>query len=235
MKGVVLLSGGLDSTTMLKIVQEQNYEVYALTFDYGQRHAIEIEAAKRVAQMCNVSHHKIIRLNMNEIGGSSLTDSQLEVTKNGKVGTYDVNKENIPLSYVPARNTIFLSYALGYAEVIKASRIFIGINAIDYSGYPDCRPEYLEQFNKLAKLATATGVKNELIIQIEAPLLHMSKAQIISEGMRLGVDYSQTISCYDPSPEGSACGKCDACTLRLEGFSQNNLKDTTQYSAESVI
>jgi 7-cyano-7-deazaguanine synthase len=228
MKAIVLLSGGLDSTTMLRIVQEMNYEVHAITFSYGQRHSVEIDAAKRVAQKHGVQNHRIVNIDL--FGGSALTDNSIELNKSGKINAYNPDKENIPLSYVPARNTIFLSYALGLAEVIGAQKIFIGINAIDYSGYPDCRLEYLKKFNELAKLATAVGVKNELEIQVEAPLMNLSKAQIIANGIRLGVDYGDTISCYDPDEDGVACGKCDACTLRLEGFAANNMNDSARYT-----
>ena len=230
MKAIVLLSGGLDSTTMLRIVQEMKYEVHAITFSYGQRHSVEIDAAKKVAQKYGIQNHRIVNIDL--FGGSALTDNSLELNKSGKINAYDPEKENIPLSYVPARNTIFLSYALGFAEVIGAQKIFIGINAIDYSGYPDCRPEYLKKFNELAKLATAVGVKNELEIQVEAPLMNLSKAQIIATGMKLGVDYGDTISCYDPDKNGVACGKCDACTLRLEGFAANDMNDSARYTVE---
>lgn len=229
MKTIVLLSGGLDSTTILRIGQDKGYEVYPLTFNYGQKHLIEIEAAKTICKKYGIMNHCVANIDIKAIGGSALTDDALHIKKDGKVLKYDPAKENIPLSYVPARNTIFLSYALGYAEVIGASKIFIGINAIDYSGYPDCRPEYLQKFNELAKLATATAVKGEMTIQVEAPLLHMTKAEIIAEGLRLGVDYSDTLSCYDPDKNGSACGKCDACLLRLNGFKANGIKDSAQY------
>ena len=229
MKAIVLLSGGLDSTTMVRIAQDKGYEVYALTFNYGQKHSIEIEAAKTICKKHGIQNHCIANIDIKAIGGSALTDDKLEVNKNGQVLQYDPTKENIPLSYVPARNTIFLSYALGYAEVIGASKILIGVNVIDYSGYPDCRPEYLKKFNELAKIATAAAVKGELAIEVEAPLLHMTKAEIIAEGTRLGVDYTDTLSCYDPDKNGSACGKCDACLLRLNGFKANGMKDSAQY------
>lgn len=229
MKAVVLLSGGLDSTTMIRIAQEKGYEIYALTFNYGQKHSFEIEAAKTICKKYGIIHHSIANIDIKAIGGSALTDDTLQVKKDGNVPKYDPSQENIPLSYVPARNTIFLSYALGFAEVIGASKIFIGINAIDYSGYPDCRPEYLERFNDLARIATAAGVKGELTIEVEAPLLHMTKAEIIAEGTRLGVDYRDTVSCYDPDKNGSACGKCDACLLRLNGFKANGMRDSAQY------
>ncbi len=229
MKSIVLLSGGLDSTTMVRIAQDKGYEVYALTFNYGQKHSIEIESAKTICKKYGIKNHCIANIDIKAIGGSALTDDKLQVNKGRQVLQYDPTKENIPLSYVPARNTIFLSYALGYAEVIGASKILIGVNAIDYSGYPDCRPEYLQKFNELAKIATAAAVKGELAIEIEAPLLNMNKAEIIAEGTRLGVDYSATLSCYDPDRNGSACGKCDACLLRLNGFKANGMKDSAQY------
>jgi 7-cyano-7-deazaguanine synthase len=223
MRAIVLLSGGLDSTTILRIAQEKGYEIYALTFNYGQKHLTEIEAAKAICEKYGVKNHCIANIDMKAIGGSALTDDALSIKKDCSVS------QEIPLTYVPARNTIFLSYALGYAEVVKASKIFIGINAIDYSGYPDCRPEYLEKFNALAKIATAVGVKDELCIEVEAPLIKMSKADIIKEGLKLGIDYRYTISCYDVSEEGIACGKCDACTLRLQGFKNNKIQDPIKY------
>lgn len=227
MKAIVLLSGGLDSTTIMRIAQDKGYEIYPLTFDYGQKHSVEIEAAKTICRKYGILNHTIAKFD--PIGGSALTDNKLHLKKDGIVPQYDSAKENIPLSYVPARNTIFLSYALGYAEVVGASKIFIGINAVDYSGYPDCRPEYLQKFNELAKIATAKGVKDELIIEVEAPLLHMTKAKIIAEGIRLGVEYGDTISCYDPNKYGAACGQCDACILRLNGFRANDMRDSAQY------
>lgn len=223
MRAVVLLSGGLDSTTTLRIAQEKCYEIYALTFNYGQKHLIEIAAAKAICEKYSVANHHVANIDLSGMGGSALTDETLAVKKDS------FSSKEIPLTYVPARNTIFLSYALGYAEVLKASKIFIGINSLDYSGYPDCRPEYLKKFNELAKVATAVGVKGELSIEVEAPLLHMSKAEIITEGLRLGINYKDTISCYDPSETGIACGKCDACILRLEGFRNNNLQDPAKY------
>ena len=229
MKVIVLLSGGLDSTTIMRIAQDKGYEIYALTFDYGQKHAVEIEAAKTICKKYGIMNHTIAKIDIKAIGGSALTDETLQIRKDGLILKHDPSEENIPLSYVPARNTIFLSYALGYAEVIGASKIFIGVNAVDYSGYPDCRPEYIEKFNELAKIATAKGVKSELCINIEAPLLHMSKAAIIAEGQRLGIEYGDTISCYDPDKTGAACGHCDACILRLNGFKANYMKDSSRY------
>ena len=229
MKAVVLLSGGLDSTTMLKMVQSQGYIVTALTFEYGQRHHVEVVAAREIAQRYGIIDHRIAQIDLRVFGGSALTDNSIPLNKNTSKSSCDTNFENIPTSYVPARNTIFLSYAIGLAEVIMASKVFIGINAIDYSGYPDCRPEYLKSFNDMSKLATAVGIKNELQIEVVAPLLYLSKAEIIKIGMQLKIDYSQTISCYDPTPLKAACGKCDACILRLAGFAMNNLKDNAVY------
>jgi 7-cyano-7-deazaguanine synthase len=229
MKVIILLSGGLDSTTMVRIAQEKGYEIYALTFDYGQKHSVEIEAAKKVCRKYGILKHTIAMIDIKAIRGSALTDNALQVKKNGEVHQYDPAKENIPLTYVPARNTIFLSYALGYAEVVGASKILIGINAIDYSGYPDCRPEYLKKFNEMARIATAVGVKNAGTIEVEAPLLNMTKAEIIAEGIRLGVEYRDTVSCYDPDKNGAACGQCDACILRLNGFKVNDMRDSAQY------
>ncbi len=229
MKAVVLFSGGLDSTTMLRMVQELGYEVHAMTFSYGQRHSSEITAAKNIAKKYGIKDHRIINIDLKVFGGSALTDDTIKLNKNGLSDVYDPHKENIPLSYVPARNTIFLSYALGFAEVIKAQKIFIGANAIDYSGYPDCRPQYFEAFNKMAIIATAVGVKNELVIQVETPLLFLKKSEIIATGLSLGIDYSDTVSCYDADADGVACGVCDACFLRLEGFAANNTKDNAKY------
>ncbi len=230
-RAVVLLSGGLDSTTILKLAQNQEYEIYALTFMYGQRHSMEVDAATKIAKKCSVKKHKIAEIDLKIFGGSSLTDSSITVPKNSetKTITYSHEVDNIPNTYVPARNTIFLSYALGYAETIKAEAIFIGINALDYSGYPDCRPEYLEKFNELAKIATAVGISGEVIVQIKAPLLHLSKQEIIKLGIENGVNYSDTTSCYDPSEDGKACGLCDACILRKQGFAMNEMIDPIEY------
>jgi 7-cyano-7-deazaguanine synthase len=229
MKAIVLLSGGLDSTTMLRMVQELGYEIYAITFSYGQRHSSEIIAAKNIVKKYGIKDHRIIDIDLRVFGGSALTDETINLNTNGVVDAYDPAKENIPLSYVPARNTIFLSYALGFAEVIKAQKIFIGANAIDYSGYPDCRPQYFESFNRMAMIATASAVTNELVIQVETPLLFLKKSEIIANGLRLGVDYSDTISCYDAGDDGVACGVCDACFLRLAGFAENNIEDNAKY------
>ena len=224
-KAVVLSSGGLDSTTVMAIAKHDGYLIYSLSFSYGQRHKIELEAAKKVADKIGVEKHLVINLDLNKIGRSALTDS-IDVPKNRD------DKEisaNIPVTYVPARNTIFLSYALAWAEVIGSSDIFIGVNAIDYSGYPDCRPEYIEAFEKMANLATKAGVEGLTRIKINTPLLNMSKAQIIKNGIELGVDYSLTHSCYDPNPEGVACGRCDSCILRKKGFKEAGLKDPIKH------
>lgn len=219
-KAVVLLSGGLDSATTLAIAQQAGFDCYALSFDYGQRHRCELTAAGRVAEQAGVSAHKTITLNLNEIGGSALTDSSISVPKTAS--------EGIPVTYVPARNTVFLSLALGWAEVLGANDIFIGVNAVDYSGYPDCRPEFIEAFQRVANLATRAGVQGQKM-SINTPLIHLTKSQIIQRGSSLGVDYSLTISCYDPDKSGKACGDCDSCRLRREGFQQAGLPDPTKY------
>ncbi len=220
-KAVILLSGGLDSTTCLAIAKSENFDCYALSFDYGQRHKIELTAANQIAQESGVIEHKIIRCNLNELGGSALTDTRLTVPQ-------DQLGSTIPITYVPARNTIFLSFALAYAETLSAFDIFIGANAIDYSNYPDCRPEYLEAFQHLADLATKAGVEG-CSFEIHAPLLRLSKAEIIQRGRTLGVDYSKTLSCYALNPKGEACGHCDSCLLRIKGFSEAGVSDPTQY------
>jgi 7-cyano-7-deazaguanine synthase len=219
-KAVVLVSGGLDSATVLAMAQAQGYACYALSFDYGQRHRCELEAAKTVAAAAGVVEHKIIRLDLSAIGGSALTDTTIAVPTRPSQG--------IPVTYVPARNTVFLALALGWAEVLGAESIFIGVNAVDYSGYPDCRPEYIDAFQHLANLATRTGVEGGRIT-IRAPLIQMSKAEIIQAGSRLGVDYAQTVSCYNPDDMGRACGLCDACRLRAAGFHAAGVPDPTRY------
>ncbi|KDN94897.1 7-cyano-7-deazaguanine synthase QueC [Hydrogenovibrio marinus] len=221
-RAVVLLSGGLDSTTVLAIAQSQGYECHALSFDYGQRHQVELQAAARIAEACQVASHRVMQMNMNAIGGSALTDNNIDVPTGG------VEENTIPVTYVPARNTIFLSYALGLAEVIDADTIFIGVNAVDYSGYPDCRPEYIEAFEKMANLATKKGVEGHKI-HIETPLISMTKAEIIQTGASLGVDYGLTVSCYQANDKGEACGVCDSCRLRKQGFSDAGVADPTQY------
>lgn len=224
-KSVVLSSGGLDSTTVMAIAKNEGYALYSLSFLYGQRHKIELEAAKKVAEIIGVEKHLVINLDLNKIGGSALTDS-IDVPKNRNE---EAISADIPVTYVPARNTIFLSYALAWAEVIGSSDIFIGVNAIDYSGYPDCRPEYIEAFEKMANLATKAGVEGLIRIKINTPLLNMSKAQIIKKGIELGVDYSLTHSCYDPNSDGFACGRCDSCILRKKGFKEAGVKDPTKH------
>jgi 7-cyano-7-deazaguanine synthase len=218
-KAVLLLSGGLDSATTLALAREQGFEVYALSFRYGQRHAVELHAAARVADVLGAKEHKIADIDLRLFGGSALT-ADIAVPKDR---THDEISTGIPITYVPARNTIFLSFALAWAEVLKAYDIFIGVNALDYSGYPDCRPEFIEAFERTANLATAYGVEAKQHIQIHTPIIHLTKAQIIREGLRLGVDYAMTISCYDPTPEGKPCGQCDSCQLRAKGFSENGM------------
>lgn len=222
-KAVLLLSGGLDSTTVLAMAQAQGYDVHALSFDYGQRHSIELDVAKRVAAQFGVTQHKIATIDLRLFGGSALTDD-IDVPKDR-----DLADTSVPITYVPARNTIFLSFALAWAEVLRAYDIFIGVNVMDYSGYPDCRPEFVSKFEELANLATAYGVEGGERIRIHSPLLNMTKADIIKKGLELGVDYSKTLSCYDPSPAGEACGKCDACQLRQKGFQENGMEDPGRY------
>lgn len=224
-RAVVLLSGGLDSTTTLAIAGEQCKEIYALTFRYGQRHEFEIEAAQRIARGFSVAQHVIANIDLRAFGGSALT-SDIDVPKGRSI---DNMSEGIPITYVPARNTIFLSFALAWAEVLDAGDIFIGVNALDYSGYPDCRPEYIEAYQKMANLATKAGVEGRHQLKIHTPLINLSKAQIIKRGLELGVDYSLTSSCYDPSPQGVACGQCDSCQLRLKGFAENGIPDPIRY------
>lgn len=225
-KAVVLVSGGLDSATALAIAKNQGFDVYALSFRYGQRHAVELEAAKKVAAEAGVSDHVIASIDLRQFGGSALTQ-EIEVPKGRAASEMGVG---IPVTYVPARNTIFLSFALAWAEVLKASDIFIGVNALDYSGYPDCRPEYIEAYTRMANLATKAGVTGETRLTIHTPLIHMTKAEIIRQGTALKVDYGLTHSCYDPTPEGHACGECDSCLLRLKGFSEAGLKDPVVYA-----
>ena len=225
---VVLLSGGLDSTTVLAIAQSENFDVHALSFRYGQRHSLEIEAAKRIARNAGVRNHQIVDIDLRAFGGSALT-ADIAVPKDRDLDSHSAASE-IPVTYVPARNTIFLSYALALAEVIESSTIFIGVNALDYSGYPDCRPEYIEAFERMANLATRAGVEGRTRLSIRAPLISLTKAAIIALGTSLGVDYSLTTSCYDPTAAGEACGRCDACQLRLKGFSEAGLEDPIPYA-----
>jgi 7-cyano-7-deazaguanine synthase len=221
---VVLLSGGLDSSTVLAIAQAEGYVVHALSFRYGQRHDVELQAAQRIAQAAGVARHVIADIDLRVFGGSALT-SDIEVPKGRDA---DAMGDDIPVTYVPARNTVFLSFALAYAEVLPADDVFIGVNALDYSGYPDCRPEYIEAFEAMANLATRRGVEGHRL-RIHTPLMTMTKAEIVQRGIEFGVDYSHTISCYDPAPDGAACGSCDACTLRLNGFATNGLTDPAPY------
>jgi 7-cyano-7-deazaguanine synthase len=225
LKAVVLLSGGIDSATTLAIAQNRGFDIYALSFSYGQRHAVELEAAGRIAKRSNVIRHLILDIDLRKIGGSALT-ADINVPKNRSAKEL---KKKIPVTYVPARNTIFLSYALAWAEVVGANDIFIGVNVLDYSGYPDCRPEYIEAYEKMANLATKTGVEGKQKLKIHTPLIKMSKAQIIQKGVELDVDYSLTHSCYDPADSGEACGACDSCLLRLKGFTEAGLKDPVKY------
>ncbi|GAB3321355.1 7-cyano-7-deazaguanine synthase [Haliea atlantica] len=219
-RAVVLVSGGLDSTTVLAMARARGYACYTLSFDYGQRHRAELAAAERVSRAQGDVEHKVVSLNLDSIGGSALTDPDIAVPEEAT--------EGIPVTYVPARNTVFLSIALGWAEVLGAEAIFIGVNAVDYSGYPDCRPAFVAAFETLANLATRVGVEGGKL-RVEAPLMHMSKGEIIREGLQLGVDYSLTVSCYQATDAGLACGRCDACRLRREGFLAAGVNDPTRY------
>jgi len=224
-KAVVLSSGGIDSTTAMAIAKHEGFKIYSLSFFYGQRHAFELDAAQKVANAIGVTEHLVINIDLKQIGGSSLTDD-IDVPKDRD--EQEMVRE-IPVTYVPARNTIFLSFALAWAEVLKSSDIFIGVNAIDYSGYPDCRSEYIDAFERMANLATKAGVEGITKIRIRTPLIRLTKAQIIQKGIELGVDYALTHSCYDPSPQGLACGKCDSCFLRRKGFKEAGVTDPTRY------
>ena len=224
-KAVVLLSGGLDSTTVLAIAKAEGHDVYALSFAYGQRHSWELECARVVARAGGANEHRIASIDLRAFGGSALT-ADIDVPK-GR--TPEEMSSGIPITYVPARNTIFLSYALAWAEVLGSSDIFIGVNALDYSGYPDCRPEFIAAFERMANLATKAGVEGRQALTIHAPLISLTKAEIIRKGLELGVDYSLTSSCYDPSPTGQPCGSCDSCVLRQKGFRENGLVDPLQY------
>ncbi len=229
-KAIILLSGGLDSTTVLAMAKAEGFEVYALSVFYGQRHEIELEPAKKIAESFNVKEHKIAKVDLRIFGGSALTDEGISVPKDQQ--TEDKSNSNIPITYVPARNTIFLSCALAYAEVIGAFDIVIGVNAIDYSNYPDCRDEFIKSFEKMANLACAASTENKGHFKIHAPLVHMTKKEIIEKGLKLGVDYSKTHSCYDPTMENGeiyACGHCDSCKLRMEGFRAAGRVDPIKY------
>lgn len=227
---VILLSGGLDSTTTLAIAKAEGFAPYAMTFRYGQRHAAEIAAAQRVARAMGVAAHVIVDIDLRLFGGSALT-AEIPVPKDRAA---DEIGDGIPITYVPARNTIFLSFALAWAEVIGASDIFIGVTAIDYSGYPDCRPEYIAAYERMANLATKAGVEGRQRLTIHTPLIELSKAQIIQRGLALGVDYAATLSCYDPTPSGEACGACDACLLRQRGFASLGWEDPARYAARDT-
>ncbi len=230
-RAVVLLSGGLDSTTVLATAQRDGFALNALTFSYGQRHSSEISAAKRIAASYGVERHQVVDIDLTVFGGSALT-GDIAVPKDRDLAA-DRESEEIPATYVPARNTIFLSYALAFAEVIGSTDIFVGVNALDYSGYPDCRPEYIAAFEEMANLATRAGVEGTQRLRVHTPLISLTKAEIIALGTELGVDYSLTTSCYDPSAEGLACGRCDACQLRLKGFAEAGIDDPIQYVTPS--
>ncbi|GAB6070044.1 7-cyano-7-deazaguanine synthase QueC [Thiomicrorhabdus hydrogeniphila] len=223
-KAVILLSGGLDSATVLALAKAQGYECHTMSFDYGQRHKAELYAAQNLAKNLGAKTHRVMNMDMRAIGGSALTDNNIDVPVSG------VEEGEIPITYVPARNTVFLSYALGLAEVLKADNVFIGVNAVDYSGYPDCRPEYIEAFEKMANLATKAGVEGHKM-HIQTPLIDLTKAQIIQQGIKNGVDYSLTVSCYQADDFGRACGQCDSCRLRKQGFSDAGIEDPTVYQS----
>jgi 7-cyano-7-deazaguanine synthase len=224
-KAVVLSSGGIDSTTAMAIARSEGFEVYSLSFHYGQRHAIELESAQRASKALGAKEHLIVDVDLTKIGGSALT-GEFEVPKGRK---NEEMQRGIPMTYVPGRNTLFLSYAMAWAEVVGAADIFIGVNAIDYSGYPDCRPEFIKAFEEMANLATKAGVEGRIQFRINAPLIQMTKAEIIRKGVELGLDYDMTMSCYDPSQEGEACGQCDSCILRRKGFQEAGVPDPTSY------
>ncbi|EEF80918.1 7-cyano-7-deazaguanine synthase QueC [Methylophaga thiooxydans] len=219
-RAVILLSGGLDSATVLAIAKSQGYDCYTISFDYGQRHRAELEASARLSKSLGATEHKVINIDLTAIGGSALTDSSIDVPSQ--------HEEGIPITYVPARNTVFMSIALGWAEVLNAQAIFVGVNAVDYSGYPDCRPDYIAAFEKMANLATKTGVEG-LKLTIETPLIDLTKQAIIEKGIALGVDYGQTVSCYQADNQGRACGQCDSCRFRKQGFEKAGIEDPTPY------
>jgi 7-cyano-7-deazaguanine synthase len=225
-RAVVLLSGGLDSTTALAIARAEGFECHCLTVDYGQRHRVELEAARKVAEALGAESHRVITLDLRAIGGSALTDD-IEVPKD-----QDPDSGEVPITYVPARNTVLLSLLLGLAEVVGADQLFIGANAVDYSGYPDCRPAFFQTFEDLASLATVAGAEHGVQFRVRAPLLELTKADIIRRGLKLGVDYALTWSCYDPTPDGLACGRCDSCQLRRRGFDDAGVEDPSQYAAQ---
>lgn len=224
-KAVILSSGGVDSTTVMAMVKAEGYEIYSLSFSYGQRRGRELEAARQVALAMGVRRHLVLDIGLAKIGGSALTGHMAVPKDRGE----EEMRGEIPVTYVPARNTIFLSYALAWAEVLEAEDIFIGVNAVDYSGYPDCRPEYIDAFERMANLATKAGVEGKMRLRIRTPLINMTKAEIIRKGVELGVDFSMTQSCYDPAPNGRACGRCDSCLLRKKGFMEARVPDPTFY------
>lgn len=228
-RAVVLLSGGLDSTTVLALAKRDGFDVHAMTFRYGQRHELEIAAARRVAASAGVTQHVVVDIDLRQWGGSALT-ADIAVPKDRDLAGHS---SHVPITYVPARNTIFLSFALAWAEVLGATVVYVGVNALDYSGYPDCRPEYLDAFERMANLATRAGVEGTTRFELRAPLLHLTKREIIQLGNSLGVDYGGTTSCYDPAPDGAACGHCDACQLRLRGFSEAGLRDPIAYADQA--
>ena len=231
LRAVVLLSGGLDSATTLALAQRTGFECYALSFDYGQRHRVELDAARRVAAALGAARHEVVTFDLRTFGGSALT-ADIAVPKDRAP---DAMAEGIPVTYVPARNTIFLSFALAWAETLEASDVFVGVNALDYSGYPDCRPEYIEAFERMANLATKAGVEGTQRLRIHAPLMRLTKEGIIRRGLELGVDYSATQSCYDPDDQGRACGGCDACQLRLRGFAAVGIPDPAAYQPDAAV
>jgi 7-cyano-7-deazaguanine synthase len=223
---IILLSGGLDSATTLAIARAEGHDCHALSFRYGQRHAVELDAARRVARSLGVRRHLVLELDLGAIGGSALTDPAVDVPKDRAP---EQMAGGIPVTYVPARNTVFLSHALAWAEVLDCQDVYLGVNAVDYSGYPDCRPEFIEAFERLANLATRAGVEGRTKLRVHTPLLRLTKAQIIRRGLELGVDYGLTHSCYDPDPEARACGRCDSCQLRLKGFAEAGAADPVRY------
>jgi len=225
-KAIVLSSGGIDSTTAMAIARSKGQEIYSLSFRYGQRHSVELEASKKVANSIGAKEHKIIDIDLRQFGASALTDD-IDVPKHDSADQID--DSDIPITYVPARNTIFLSYAMAWAEVIKASSIYIGVTAVDYAGYPDCRPAFINAFEQMANLATRSGVTQETILKIETPLIDLSKSEIIKTGHHLGVDYGLTISCYDPNKNGESCSQCDSCLHRIKGFQEAGIPDPTPY------
>lgn len=229
-RAIVLLSGGLDSTTVLAIAKREGYEAYALSFDYGQQHRVELESASSVAKSLGVVQHVVAKIDLRAFGGSALT-SDVPVPKNRSIAEMG---DDVPVTYVPARNTVFLSFALAWAEVLQTGDIFIGVNALDYSGYPDCRPEFIHAYEVMANLATKSGTEGETRCKIHTPLISLTKAQIIQRGLELGVDYSATSSCYDPSPLREACGECDSCLLRLKGFADAGATDPITYRKRSA-